>query len=56
MVDRGGVCAGNARGSDHAGAGRSRLADRRWALLVGLLVFNREVLETEPGDVSVFKH
>lgn len=23
---------------------------------VGLLVFNREVLETEPGDVSVFKH
>ena len=23
---------------------------------VGLLKFNREVLETEPGDVSVFKH
>ncbi len=23
---------------------------------VGLLKFNREVLETEPGDVSVFEH
>jgi hypothetical protein len=23
---------------------------------VCLLVFNREVLETKPGDVSVFKH
>ena len=26
------------------------------AYFVGLLMFNREVLETEPGDVSVFKH
>lgn len=23
---------------------------------VALFIFNREVLETEPGDVSVFKH
>jgi hypothetical protein len=23
---------------------------------LGLLLFNREALETEPGDVSVFKH
>jgi hypothetical protein len=24
--------------------------------LLGLLMFNREALETEPGDVSVFTH
>jgi hypothetical protein len=57
VVSRRAVCTGIAPRGYRPRPGRGRLAHRGSALyFLRMLIFDRQTLETEPGDVSVFKH